>query len=142
MSLFPIKPIGCCDRGKCYVSQGEFNTLSAKVAVIDSDVEDLMDKSMTTVDFTVDGGIISIGDIIPGIYVITDDNSTYVLTISGNESAEAIVLSTVGAYVSGGVFRVSVAVATVSTDLTIRPYSIEGASKSFTESAEVHLIPF
>lgn len=134
MTLFPIKPVGCCNNGKCYVSQREFNDLDERVTELEEDV-----STMETVDFTIMAGAIVIPEIVEGLYIITDAHSTHIVSV---KNVAGQYLSTIGAYAYGGTFLTTVALAIVSTDITIRLYNTEGPSSGFTDSVEVRLIPF
>lgn len=95
MTLFPIKPVGCCDKGKCYVSQKEFDELSEDVSGIDGRVTALeqggtgvtYEELTATYDSTY-GWIIESDDVKDGLYLIVGDTYSYTMMYDGTINSE------------------------------------------------------
>ena len=67
VSLFPIKPVGCCNNAKCYVSLDEFKDLDERVTELEEEV-----STMEEVSATVSGTGLVILNAVPGVYYVSD----------------------------------------------------------------------
>jgi len=74
VSLFPIKPVGCCNNAKCYVSLDEFKELKEEV-----ETKPVARKVDYEIDVTT--GNMLVDDTVHGLYIVWFNGGTYTLLI-------------------------------------------------------------